>query len=75
MMLRREGRRMRGRMRVSSLCIEGNRGGNMLIMLIGIEERQRLADAVKHHRDRNRAPSEPAGTFRYFDKRGRTDVR
>lgn len=25
------------------------------------EERQRLADAVKHHlRDRNRAPSEPA---------------
>ncbi len=27
----------------------------------GIEERQRLADAVKHHqRDRNRAPSEPA---------------
>ena len=26
------------------------------------EERQRLADAVKHHqRDRNRAPSEPAG--------------
>jgi hypothetical protein len=27
-----------------------------------IEERQRLADAVKHHqRDRNRAPSEPAG--------------
>lgn len=28
----------------------------------GIEERQRLADAVKHHqRDRNRAPSEPAG--------------
>lgn len=29
---------------------------------VGIEERQRLADAVKHHqRDRNRAPSEPAG--------------
>jgi hypothetical protein len=27
-----------------------------------IEERQRLVDAVKHHqRDRNRAPSEPAG--------------
>ncbi|PQE18897.1 upf0220 domain protein [Rutstroemia sp. NJR-2017a BVV2] len=27
----------------------------------GVEERQRLADAVKHHqRDRNRAPSEPA---------------
>jgi hypothetical protein len=26
------------------------------------EERQRLAEAVKHHqRDRNRAPSEPAG--------------
>jgi hypothetical protein len=26
------------------------------------EERQRLVDAVKHHqRDRNRAPSEPAG--------------
>ncbi len=26
------------------------------------EERQRLADAVRHHqRDRNRAPSEPAG--------------
>ncbi|KAG9245314.1 hypothetical protein BJ878DRAFT_419474 [Calycina marina] len=24
------------------------------------KERQRLADAVKHHRDRNRAPSEPA---------------
>ena len=31
-------------------------------MLIVVEERQRLADAVKHHqRDRNRAPSEPAG--------------
>ncbi len=31
-----------------------------------IEERQRLADAVKHHqRDRNWAPSEPAG--KYFD--------
>lgn len=30
--------------------------------LIGAEERQRLAEAVKHHqRDRNRAPSEPAG--------------
>jgi hypothetical protein len=29
-----------------------------------VEERQRLADAVKHHqRDRNRAPSEPAGKF------------
>jgi hypothetical protein len=27
-----------------------------------VEERQRLAEAVKHHqRDRNRAPSEPAG--------------
>ena len=27
-----------------------------------VEERQRLSDAVKHHqRDRNRAPSEPAG--------------
>lgn len=25
------------------------------------EERQRLSDAVKCHRDRNRAPSEPAG--------------
>ena len=26
-----------------------------------VEERQRVADAVKHHlRDRNRAPSEPA---------------
>ncbi|KAH8821549.1 hypothetical protein F5884DRAFT_745864 [Xylogone sp. PMI_703] len=24
------------------------------------KERQRLSDAVKHHRDRNRAPSEPA---------------
>jgi hypothetical protein len=31
-------------------------------MLIVVEERQRLVDAVKHHqRDRNRAPSEPAG--------------
>jgi hypothetical protein len=29
---------------------------------VRVEERQRLADAVKHHqRDRNRAPSEPAG--------------
>jgi len=29
-----------------------------------VEERQRLADAVKHHqRDRNRAPSEPAGEY------------
>lgn len=28
------------------------------------EERQRLTDAVKNHqRDRNRAPSEPAGAF------------
>lgn len=27
-----------------------------------IEERQRLNDSIKHHqRDRNRAPSEPAG--------------
>lgn len=27
-----------------------------------VEEKQRLADAVKHHqRDRNRAPSEPVG--------------
>ena len=33
-------------------------------MLIVVEERQRLADAVKHHqRDRNRAPSEPAGWY------------
>lgn len=31
------------------------------------EERQRLADAVKHHqRDRNRAPSEPAGEYLAF---------
>lgn len=30
--------------------------------LMCVEERQRLSDAVKHHqRDRNRAPSEPAG--------------
>lgn len=29
-----------------------------------IEEQQRLVDAVKHHqRDRNRAPSEPAGRY------------
>ena len=29
-----------------------------------VEERMRLADAVKHHqRDRNRAPSEPAGAL------------
>jgi hypothetical protein len=28
------------------------------------EERQRLIEAVKHHqRDRNRAPSEPAGEY------------
>ncbi|PQE21627.1 UPF0220 domain protein [Rutstroemia sp. NJR-2017a WRK4] len=31
---------------------------------LGVDERQRLADAVKHHqRDRNRAPSEPAELY------------
>jgi hypothetical protein len=33
-----------------------------MLIDLSVEERQRLADAVKHHqRDRNRAPSEPAG--------------
>ena len=36
-----------------------------------IEERQRLVDAVKHHqRDRNRAPSEPAGKVGLFRNYG-----
>jgi hypothetical protein len=35
---------------------------------LALEERQRLADAVKHHqRDRNRAPSEPAGKYYNLD--------
>jgi hypothetical protein len=33
----------------------------VLIMKIEARERQRLKEAMKHHRDRNRAPSEPAG--------------
>ena len=37
-----------------------HRGWQMADLIV--EERQRLADALKHHqRDRNRAPSEPAG--------------
>jgi hypothetical protein len=47
------------RMRVCDMCL--GFGEPMLIALCA-EERQRLADAVKHHqRDRNREPSEPAG--------------
>lgn len=34
------------------------------LVLVVVEERQRLAEAVKlHSRDRNRAPSEPVGKF------------
>ena len=45
------------RMRVSILFT-----GRRTIADVCVEERQRLADAVKHHqRDRNREPSEPAG--------------
>jgi hypothetical protein len=44
---------------VSVLFFLWGGGGNVNVL---VEERQRLADAVKHHqRDRNRAPSEPAG--------------
>lgn len=39
----------------------------MLMPHAKIEERQRINDSIKHHqRDRNRAPSEPAGKFDGF---------
>lgn len=42
------------------LLLGMNQGSVRLIICVA-EERQRLAEAVKHHqRDRNRAPSEPA---------------
>ncbi|RFU26882.1 hypothetical protein B7463_g9440, partial [Scytalidium lignicola] len=40
-------------------CLEDEEGGE-IDPKEDEKERQRLADAVKHHRDRNRAPSEPA---------------
>lgn len=39
------------------------------------EERQRLADAIKHYqRDRNRAPSEPAGIVLQRSDGAQTDT-
>lgn len=46
--------------------LKGGREKQLLtLFVVGIEERQRLVEAVKLHcRDRNRAPSEPVGMLR-----------
>jgi len=42
--------------------MRGGVGSEGYLLMDFIEEKQRLSEAVKHHqRDRNRAPSEPAG--------------